>query len=322
MFKTCRICGNSENNQPILISETMFGTRQKFPYFQCSLCKCLQISEFPEDMSIYYPSEYYSFTLASKNFRNPIERIARRLRDRYAVFNKGLVGKLLYHYLPDEALRSLSRLKLEKSMRILDVGSGAGFLLYSLAELGFNKLLGVDPFLNDNIEYDNGLKILKKSIYEITGDWDLIMFHHSFEHLPDPLETLIYVSNLLNRSGTCLIRMPTVSSYAWEYYGVNWVGLDAPRHLFVHSIESMNLLVEKANLYIFDMYYDSTGFQFWGSEIVSRGIPVIPTLYRTNPLAYLLSRHKIAKFTKKARELNIANRGDQVVIYLKKGKAG
>lgn len=57
------------------------------------------------------------------------------------------------------------------------------------------------------------------------------MFHHSFEHIADPFETLCSVRRLLS-SGTCLIRIPIVDSWAWENYGVNWIQIDAPRHFF------------------------------------------------------------------------------------------
>jgi 2-polyprenyl-3-methyl-5-hydroxy-6-metoxy-1,4-benzoquinol methylase len=60
--------------------------------------------------------------------------------------------------------------------------------------------LGIDPFLEQSIEYENGLRILKKTIREVEGEWDVIMFHHSVEHLPDPLETLQSVTELLSKN--------------------------------------------------------------------------------------------------------------------------
>jgi len=317
--KLCRICSNGKNNKIFLIPETMFGTGERFTYFQCSECGCLQISEFPEDLSKYYRSDYYSFNLSSKYFKNPVERIARKFRDRYAVLNRGLLGKMLYRYLPNESFRSLSKVKLTESTRILDVGCGTGFLLYSLREIGFRELLGIDPYLDETIEYENGLTILKDSIQSIGSEWDIIMFHHSFEHLHNPLETLQSVAKLLCKSGICLIRIPTVSSYAWEHYGINWVQLDAPRHSFLHSLESMKILAAKADLDIYDMYYDSTDFQFWGSEQNQKGVHQISEAsYRVKPSRSSFSKSEIRKFRKRAEELNLKNQGDQVAMYLGK----
>lgn len=61
----CRICDNENLNQAYQLKEMMFGIRDEFTYFECSVCGCLQISEFPEDISKYYPQDYYSFSESS-----------------------------------------------------------------------------------------------------------------------------------------------------------------------------------------------------------------------------------------------------------------
>ena len=154
----------------------------------------------------------------------------------------------------------------------MDVGRGSGFILYSLREIGFKNLLGIDPYVQNDIRYTNGVEVLKKTIREINeSGWELIMFHHSFEHVSEPAETLQSISRLLFRNGICLIRIPVVSSYAWRHYGVQWEQLDAP----LHSIKSMEILAEKARLRIYDIAYDSNEFQFWGSEQYTKNIPLL-----------------------------------------------
>ena len=44
----CRICGNDKNNKPFEVREMLYGTKEKFDYFQCAECECLQISEYPK----------------------------------------------------------------------------------------------------------------------------------------------------------------------------------------------------------------------------------------------------------------------------------
>lgn len=242
----CKICGNAEGNKTHEAREMMFGLRGNFAYFQCSQCGCLQISEIPADMSKYYPANYYSFHSRPDAPINLAKKLIKRIRDNYAIFNQGLLGRLLYVFFPYETLRVLSRIRLTKDSAILDVGCGSGDFLYTLRENGFRNLLGIDPFIEKNIEYKNGLRILKQTISDAKGIWDLIMFHHSFEHLPNPLEILQSVSKLLNKGGVCLIRIPTVPCYAWEHYRENWVQLDAPRHFFIHSPESIKILAGQA----------------------------------------------------------------------------
>jgi len=316
----CKICNNSIGNKVYEVKEMMFGFRDKFTYFQCSICGCLQISEFPVEMSRYYPTNYCSFLLPpTRKSRNPIKRLTKKMRGRYAILNKGVLGKLIYTFFPNDTLRMLSHICLTENSAILDVGCGSGSLLDYLSEIGFKHLLGVDPYIKEDIEYDNGLKILKKSIHKLDGKWDLIMFHHSFEHIPDPLETLQSVARLLTKGGVCLIRVPTVSSYAWEHYKENWVQLDAPRHFFLHSIKDIALLAEKVNLDLEKIVYDSTDFQFWGSEQYIRDIPLTaPRSYSVDPTNSIFSVFKIAAFKQKAKELNLKNQGDSCAFFLRK----
>ncbi|HFC92887.1 MAG TPA: class I SAM-dependent methyltransferase, partial [Leucothrix mucor] len=231
-----------------------------------------------------------------------------------------LIGKVAHQFMPHSKIHTLQKAGITTDSRILDVGCGAGHLLHSLREAGFSNLLGVDPFNADDIHYDNGLSIEKKSIHDVEqGDWDLIMFHHSFEHVFDQQEVLAKATSLLKPNGVCLVRVPTASSWAWEHYGVNWVQLDAPRHLFLHSVDSMKLLAEKVGLQMKDVVYDSFAFQFWGSEQYIKNVALNDkSSYAVNPEQSAFSKQDIAGFEKRSIELNKENQGDQAAFYLRK----
>jgi predicted SAM-dependent methyltransferase len=145
------------------------------------------------------------------------------------------------------------------------------------------------------------------------------MFHHAFEHVPDPLETLVSTARLLVPGGICLIRIPIGGSYAWEHYRTNWVQLDAPRHYFLHTVDSMRLLASRSGLLLDQVIYDSTEFQFWGSEQYQRDIPLYsPQSYKQNPQHSIFTPEQIATFHHQAEELNQQGRGDQAAFYLRK----
>lgn len=145
------------------------------------------------------------------------------------------------------------------------------------------------------------------------------MFHHSFEHIPDPSETLLTVTELLNNHGYCIIRIPIVCSYAWKRYGVNWVQIDAPRHFFLHSLKSLNILANNCGLQMSNVVYDSTAFQFWGSEQYIKDIPLRDiNSYSENPSTSLFTELEISAFTKAAMRLNASRQGDQAIFYLRK----
>ncbi|HPE59429.1 MAG: class I SAM-dependent methyltransferase [Thiothrix sp.] len=313
----CRICGSTAEHATYQVREMMLGLQDEHTYFQCSQCHCLQIAVIPDNLPDYYPQNYYSYQAPASG--NSLRRRLVRLRDYHAITGASLPGRLLNLLMPNPKLKTLRPLNLKPDSTVLDVGCGAGLILYSLRELGFTKLLGIDPFNQDHIEYPNGLRIARQDIFQTGGQWDAIMFHHSFEHLPEQQQTLQQAFRLLKPEGTVLLRIPTVSSWAWQHYGVNWSQLDAPRHLFLHALESMRELARQTGFEVAQVTYDSNAFQFWGSEQYEKGIALrSPRSWAESPENAIFTRKQIAGFEKRAQELNAVNQGDQAAFYLRK----
>ncbi|MFC1633031.1 class I SAM-dependent methyltransferase [Patescibacteria group bacterium] len=316
----CRICGDMQGHRCYDVPEMMYGTKETFSYFSCGRCQTLQIVKLPKNLSKYYPKTYYSYQKdpASK-YINPLIRWIREKRDNYAIFGTGTLGKYFYKRWPEVALHSLSEINLTYNSKILDVGSGQGALAYALENAGFTEVAGVDPFIEKTIKYPNGLVIHKKELKDIEGQWDLIMFHHSFEHLGNPLETLEQVKTKLKAGGTCLIRVPTVSSYAWKKYKTNWVALDAPRHLVIPSLMGVDIMAYKTGFEVDKIIFDSSAMQFWGSEQYKKDIALTAeNSYAKNPSKSIFTSEKIQEYEQKAQELNEQKQGDSIAIYLKK----
>lgn len=318
----CRICDNSENNYFHNARENMFGVGESFEYFECSKCGCLQIVKFPDNMNKYYPNNYYSFT--EVNSAAPSRNLKQKLiayRDQFALTGKSVPGRFLNMIWPASDLQVIiSKTGISSSSKILDVGSGSGSKIIPLKDAGLN-IKGIDPFISEKISYPNGLTIDKISLDNVVEKFDLIMFNHVYEHLPDPLETLLKVNNLLLDNGKCLIRIPTVSSFAWKHYLTNWVQLDAPRHFFLHSIKSMELLAAKAGFSINKIIYDSTSFQFVGSELYRKNITFIEGDFSERDNKYF-SDQQLLEFETKAVQLNKQQQGDQAAFILIKNKKG
>jgi SAM-dependent methyltransferase len=317
----CRVCGSEGEHRLYVAKEMMLGVRDEHTYFQCSACECLQIERIPANLADYYPAEtYYSYRGAGKA-GNPVRQTLMRMRDRYEVTgsNLHLLGRVMHLLSPNAKLASLRPLKLARDAHVLDVGCGAGHLLHSLQDIGFQHLLGIDPFNREDIAYPNGLRIEKRDIFSEQGQWDVVMFHHSFEHLPNQRMHLQQAFNILKPGGVALVRVPTVSSYVWQEYGVNWVQLDAPRHLYLHSVKSMEALAEQAGFLTEQVIYDSNALQFWGSKQYEQDIPLRdPRSWAESPQNSLFTARQVREFEQRARELNALNQGDQAAFYLRK----
>ncbi len=317
---TCRICGNSQQNVPYQIREMMYGLRTSFSYFQCANCDCLQIEDIPADLARYYPTDYNGFVPPRKEYFSGIKGAIKRKRYEGAVFQSSHFKQVLSALFPVAPYQVLAQVPLNRNTRILDMGCGTGAFLYPLYQLGMRHVMGADPFIPATITYPNGYRVQKGFISELQGTWDIVILNHSFEHVPDPLATLQAAGQLLAPDGTCIIRIPTVSSYAWEHYRTNWFQLDAPRHLFLHSVKSMHLLAGQAGLTVTNVVYDSNAYQFLYSEQYRKDVAQQEKPAHTY-FSFLGRKKDKWTYARKAALLNQQNRGDQAAFFLKKKTA-
>ncbi len=317
----CRICGNDAANIIHRAREMMFGTRDEFDYLECSVCGTLQITEIP-DLASYYPENYLSFDAETPLGKTVLHRLAAKFVGRFLMHGEGLVGKAILMLKPGIAFHYAASLRdhpldIAFDSKILDFGCGSGQLLRSLRHLGFKDLLGADAFISADIEHPEGVRIVKRSLAELDPEFDLIMLHHSFEHLAEPRETLAEIKRLMAPGGTCLIRLPIVN-FVWEKYGINWVQMDPPRHLFLYSERAMRQLAEDAGFEVEAVIYDSTGFQFWGSEQYVRDIPLFADGEGGGiKPSSIFTQAQLAKWDDEAQRLNAESRGDSACFYLR-----
>jgi len=308
------------------------GLREEFEYFECSKCGCLQIAEVPPDLSKYYPENYYSYLVDGPSLVHPRNgiRAARakliiKILSHHYFSNKNALGEWLTKRsslagdYPLWVRNKKLNLRLHSNSSFLDVGCGKGKLLLDLSVLGFSNLLGIDPFLKEDVIYHNGVRVLSKNLDQLSQEFDLVMLHHSFEHMPDPLTTLRKAYDLVKPGHFLLVRIPLAGSYAWRKYGINWVALDAPRHLYLHTTESMQILASQTGFEIVEVVYDADGFSQWGSELYLRDIPLTDERSPwVNPRQDTFSKEELAKFTALDEELNRTGEADCAAFYLYK----
>jgi len=317
-MKTCHICSATlEKADSYTIKEQYFGTREAFQYLQCPSCECLQIADFPEDLSKYYPDDYYSKQVKKRYSNNGLVSALRSWR-----LDVHLTGSLLRRWISKPNLNEwFDYLNVSSESRILDVGCGKGQRLLNLRKKGFRHLEGVEPYIEADCRYDNGVVVHQTELVDFAardgnhGRYDIIMMHHSLEHMEHQHEVVAAAHQLLAPGGQLLIRIPVCTSYAWEHYRENWVQLDAPRHLFLHSLKSIRLLGEQQGFAYAHHHYDSSTFQFAGSERYLKGMSLVEAKDEE-----IFSQDELNEFKARAEQLNAESRGDQIVCIFRKKK--
>jgi SAM-dependent methyltransferase len=313
----CRVCRGDSSSKRYSVREMMFGTREVFDYQECDHCGSLQIVDIPdmETLSRHYPPNYYSYNVPdsknSEGLRRRVKLWLRQQRDKAALGSCNMLGLGLNALKPSSTI-ILSITGVLPQQRILDVGCGAaGLLLDQLADLGFTKLMGADPFISGDVRTRRGVEIKKLRLSEVADKFDVIMFHHSFEHVPWPEQELRAARNRLDVGGRCIIRIPTPSSEAWAVYRTDWIQLDAPRHLTLISRSGMEILAKNCGFVLSSTIDDSTDFGLSGSEAYRRDIPLVDGEWNS-----LFSPAQVAAYRARAQQLNAEHRGDQAAFLL------
>lgn len=323
----CRLCQTSGAYPLFTVREMMYGSRRAFDYIHCLACGCLQILKIPSQLGQHYPSDYYS----------------QAVRDEPAPAT-GLKGALIRWYCRSATLRPKSvmegmlraclpvpadfaalgnylveaHLKSSKE-RILDVGCGSSpHRLAAFRRCGFTAVEGIDPFIAEDTFY-HGVPVYRRTLEEMEGQFGMIMFHHSLEHVPDPLNTLRSAVRLLRSGGLCLVRIPVMSTYFWRTFGVDWVEIDAPRHLHMMAAQTIEMLAKKTGFQLRKTTFDSQGWEIAASHQFRANIPLRDARsFVHTGVNGMFSADRWAKFEDQSRELNRVSDAGRACFYLEK----
>jgi SAM-dependent methyltransferase len=267
----CFICSKESTPKILNVREMVHGTREIFQYSLCGACGTLALLDPPADLAPYYQNYYSTSTHSNdpfnrpswmaQHFSNPLKKWALR----HSIWGKGALARYIYKRKTVDwfgwgpifsELRSIG-FPISSKTSFLDVGSGSGSGLHFLAYAGFTQLTGCDPFIDEEVTISAHARILKITIDQISDSFDIIMFHHSFEHVPDPAASLKGAMALLAPGGVIVLRFPNIASIEFLKHRENWWGIHAPRHFFIPSRAAMDIMVEEADAEVLHAYCDS-----------------------------------------------------------------
>ena len=192
----CRSCGNNNLKRVVSLgyqplANNLLNTKnEKYEVYPlemnyCPKCHNCQLSVSVDPKKMF--SNYFYTSSTSSSFRNHFKTASKNYIKNF-------------------------KLKPKKSY-IIDIGSNDGVALKPFKDLGFDKILGIEPAKNlaklankNKIKTFNGF-LEKKNLKKIRGKADLILASNVFAHSDKLREMAECMIKLLNKNGTIVIEV-------------------------------------------------------------------------------------------------------------------
>lgn len=322
----CPLCDSACDAGDLLLDELMFRTGQTFRYSTCSGCGTLVLAEAVDDANLY-PAEYYSISRdPDSEFSSLPFRVATAVLSRLTLWRRRRLLALIRVFTPMREARTLIRM-LESvasalprtgAPRILDVGTGSGYLPYVLNRDPRSSVRGIDPHMSESQAAAHPY-LSRSTIDQLPGDerWDVIVFNHSLEHMHDASAILSSARSRLAPGGRIVVRVPTISCRAFDLYGTKMNSLDPPRHVFIPSRRGLARCATRLGLRVVRRFDDSSSPQFWLNDHIVAGRSTMDpdTGFRTfRPPG--VGPHRLATQAVRSWWANRTRSGDQLCLVL------
>lgn len=250
MNKTCICCHTSQLKQVAQLKPATMNCI--FDIYECQNCNVVQSIPHTTEMfdysSFYLGQYHYSEYRNQKTITDYHQQILTACQDIY----KEEILKML-RFKPD-------------SKTILEVGCGIPFFLYFTKQLGLEATgLDVVSSIMDYSEHVFGIRIINSLIDQAhlpPGSFDIIRYHHVFEHLLDPVSELNHLSKIIKPHGLLMISIP--NRYCWKTVIKRYCKfknksfyVDPPHHFFGYSLKSIISLMYHFQFHLIHSYSTS-----------------------------------------------------------------
>ena len=250
---SCLFCGKNTLKKKAQFhtpppGETNFELTKYQPYdrsiFQCALCGHYY-SITPLNIETLYNNSYASHTYGDDHqIRTNFEKIMNLDSSQSDNFQR-----------VQRISNFLSKTYKNFSSTLLDVGSGLGVFPFSMKKLGFDKLYcsEIDKTYVNHLKDTLGLNIFDFNIKDKSKYlFDLITFNKVCEHVPNPINFLLYYLKFLHLNGHIYIELPDGESAVKDKDGFNREEFFI-EHYHIFSMQSCLLMARSLRLEIVNM---------------------------------------------------------------------
>jgi 2-polyprenyl-3-methyl-5-hydroxy-6-metoxy-1,4-benzoquinol methylase len=183
-----------------------------------------------------YLAQRFGYATAKSNLQRSVGLLLYLLPIRRASIDQGVMG-----------------LRARPGRRLLDVGCGNGQLLILLRDLGWQvEGVEIDPAAVEQA-CASGIKVRSGSLeaQQYPADhFDVVTMSHVLEHVHDPAVLLRECHRILCPGGRLVAVTPNLESWGHRRFRESWRGLEPPRHLFLYTAKSLQMLARNAGFAI------------------------------------------------------------------------
>lgn len=239
-YNDCILCSSRGVLLYSDIKDRIYNAEGTYNYFLCKACKFAWLNPRPikEDLFLFY-KDYY--THPNNKQHNGIEKgniVPVKESKRLVKAN------LFFHVNFNKERHSFPIIpKWYGEGKLLDIGCGDGLFLFNMKKMGWQTYgIEIDEKAANYAIKNYGLNVyigdIESSPFE-NNFFSVITMNHTIEHIFDPLRLLEQCYKLLAPNGYVYIETPNLNSLAHWIFKRNYVFIDAPRHLWIWSKESL-----------------------------------------------------------------------------------
>jgi 2-polyprenyl-3-methyl-5-hydroxy-6-metoxy-1,4-benzoquinol methylase len=237
----CALCGHPATCSYKGMKGYIEGTA--YDIYECPTCRSSFVWPLETDESIYNfiynqaekisgYTRYYRYAQAVKKARKPLQLLANSENVYWGI------KEALTRFFPEK-----------EKISILEIGSGLGYLTYSLNKEGY-ATTGVDLSREavEKAKANYGDYYEAGDIFDIAQarqkHYDCVIMTEMIEHVEDPKKFIHAALSLLNDNGKLLLTTPNKNA---SPKGTIWQSDVPPVHLWWLSEESIALIAQEAN---------------------------------------------------------------------------
>ena len=164
---------------------------------------------------------------------------------------------------------SVSYVNSQPPGRILDIGAGLGFFLSAVNNRWEKHAMEVSKTGVEFI-HQNYPEVSVKNVY-LENDtypenyFDVVMFYHVIEHVPNPNEVLTHIKKILKPGGTIICGTPNIGSWVAKRFKQNY-RLLGDAHICLFNPESLENIFKDHNFKVFEKEYP-----YWRTDYATFG---------------------------------------------------